>query len=172
MEDDDDFITRSARGDFTSRVSAKTNNNQEFISLQVYTAVIVEQVRKRLKDLVIKANEIEYQVPKIRIATDVASSFRLATKAFLIADGFPAIHVNAAVNTVLDRHREQLLKHSFATLIEFHEVYKRTQQSYPSQLPQPLGQPTPKTQSDYLVTTIPSQSNSSQHNPLSAPWLM
>jgi hypothetical protein len=124
MEDDNDFIPHLARNEFTFRVSVKTEKTQEFISLLEDTAVIVKQVRKKFKDLAIKATKIEYQVLNIQIATDLDSSFRLSTKSLLIADGIPTIHIDTAVNTVLDRHHEKLLKHSFATLVEFCEVYK------------------------------------------------
>jgi hypothetical protein len=87
MEEDGDVIPRSARSDFNLRVSAKTEKTQELISLEADTAVFIEQVRKTFKDMVIKATKIEYQFLKIQIATDLVSSFRLATKAFLITDG-------------------------------------------------------------------------------------
>jgi phosphomevalonate kinase len=88
------------------------------------TESIVQKVREKYKEQVIKATKIELQVMKNQITTDLASSTCLATKDFLIADGIPITHVDTTVNTILDRYHDKLLKHSFATIEEFREANK------------------------------------------------
>jgi hypothetical protein len=75
-------------------------------------------------EYVIKAVKIEFQVLNIELTNNLTSPFCIDTKSCMIADGIPAACANTAVGTLINPHHKHILKHSFATLVIFCEVYK------------------------------------------------
>jgi hypothetical protein len=151
MENDDEYIPRSARVKFELLVSKKVDESPAFAVLREETATIIMDFQKSLKSKILAATKLEVTSLETTIKEDLAKAICIATRAFLIADGHSTVNHHRVVNTLLDRHHEALLKHATTTLAEFRSIYK--EQHGLDELPPPFAPapppppatPTPRT---------------------------
>jgi hypothetical protein len=124
MEDDEDFIPRSDRIEFSYKMSKKAEEKPEFIALQEETIPLIIQIRKQLKTKVLAATKIELQVLQAEVLTDLAKAIRITTQAFLLQDGIDKQQVDRTVSTLLSRDHVKMLKQIPVTHEEFLSAYK------------------------------------------------
>jgi hypothetical protein len=74
MEDDEEFIPRSARIEFSYKMSKKAEEQPEFIALQEETTPLIIQIQKQLKADVLTATKIEIAVVQAEVVTDLAKA--------------------------------------------------------------------------------------------------
>jgi hypothetical protein len=124
MEDDEEFIPRSARIEFSYKMSKNAEEKPEFIALQEETIPLIVQIQKQLKRKVLAATKIELQVFQAEVITDLAKAIRITTQAFLLQDGIDKQQVDRTVSTLLSREHVKLLKHTPGTHGELLAAYK------------------------------------------------
>jgi hypothetical protein len=128
MADDDTFIPRSARLEFTFHMSKKAEQSPEFIALKQETDDHLISFRKILRDQVLKATKIELDTLIDTIQEDFARSIRVIAEAFLICDNKnDATSPHEVLSFMLqsDNDAARLLKYiNVASSDEFYEVYK------------------------------------------------
>jgi hypothetical protein len=124
MEDDEEFIPRSAHTEFSYKMSKKAEEKPEFIALQEDTFPLDIQIRKQLKTKVLAATKIELKVVQAEVLTDLAKAIRVTAQAFILQDGIDKQQVDRTVRTLLSRENVKLLKHMPGTHEEFLAAYK------------------------------------------------
>lgn len=139
METDDTVIPRSARVKFDLTTKNKpVETSVEYITLKDETAKLVADFQSNLKAKIVASAKLDIKFLEQASRVELAKALRLATTAFLIADGHShsATDTDRMVNTILDRHHEELLKTCQpVTLEEFRTIYKETHGL--ADLPQP-----------------------------------
>jgi hypothetical protein len=124
MEDDEEFLPRSARIEFSYKMLKKAEKKPEFIVLQEETIPLVIQIRKQIKTKVLAATKIELKVVQAEVVTNLAKAIRITAQAFLLQDGINKQQVDRTVSTLLSREHVKLLKHMPGTHEEFLAAYK------------------------------------------------
>ena len=129
METDETVVPRSARVkfDLTSKYK-QVEISEEFITLKDATAKLVTAFQSNLKSKIVDTAKLDIKFCEQAHQKELAKALRLATKAFLIAESQDSsdTDVDKMVNTILDRHHEELLKNTrpTATLDAFRTIYK------------------------------------------------
>jgi hypothetical protein len=86
VEDNEDFIPRSARIEFRLTGSQRTELSAEFIALQEETSIMTQDYRKALRKQVIKLMKIEQSTFEDELREHLVTAIRLVAKSFLIAE--------------------------------------------------------------------------------------
>jgi hypothetical protein len=103
MEDDEEFILRSARIEFLYKMSKKAEEKPECIALQEETIPLVFQIRKQLKTKVLAATKMELKVVEAEVVTNLIKAIQITAQAFLLQDGIDKQQVDRTVRTLLSR---------------------------------------------------------------------
>ena len=136
MEDDDEYIPRSAKIEFRFALSKKAEETPEFITLQKDTTTLVKTIRNQLKAKIIAAAKIEAKVIRDTLVRDFAKAVRLTTNLFLTTDRIASEHLDKTVNTLLEVHHGTVLKYITADLETFRTLY--TEEAGIETLPNPI----------------------------------
>ena len=130
METDETVIPRSARVKFDLTSKHKpVETSTEFVTLVEKTTELVAAFQSNLKTQIVAAAKLDIQFLEQEHRKELAKALRLSTKAFLIADSNSSgdADTDKMVNTILDRHHEELLKYCKpVTLTEFRTLYMDT----------------------------------------------
>ena len=145
IEDDDDFIPRSARVNFTLSASKLVEQDVEYTRLLDETSVIVTTFQAALKSKILAVAKLEVSALKSKSGSDFAVSLRLAVQACLLCEPTtPNLDTDQVVNTLLQEYSATLLAHLDLNLGAFRAVYKRTHTlitlpaAFPLVLPDPI----------------------------------
>ena len=125
MQDDDEFIPRSARLEFAFRMTKKAEATLEFQTLQEDTNKLIIDFRKGLKKQIIKATRIEIDVMYDDLHMFFCRAIRMITHSFAVAER-KEIDIDRLVFTVMNKHHECLLKHVKMDWNELCSKYKHT----------------------------------------------
>ena len=137
IEDDEEFIPRSARINFALSASKPVEQDAEYIRLAEETSDLVTNFQNELKTKILSVAKLEVSTLKTKIKTDFATSLRLATQACLICKKpNPDLNVNQVVNTLLNKYSNDLLAYLDTNLHEFRTIFQRTHAI--ASLPAPL----------------------------------
>jgi hypothetical protein len=124
MEDNTDFIPRSARIDFKISGSKRAERSAEFITLTEETSTMVDEFRKKLRGQIIKALKIEVNSMEDEMRDHLLKAIRLIAKSFMIVNKNTG-DVDFKVNTLMAFFSVSLTKHCPMTLLQFQELYKK-----------------------------------------------
>ena len=124
MEDDYDFIPRSARLEFKFFTSKKAAESPEFIALKEETDHLIIEFRKVLKRQIITATKIERNTLQQDIQVDFVKAIRLVAEAFIICQDLQDVTQNDMVSSIMSQHHEALLKHTNLSYESFCTLYK------------------------------------------------
>jgi hypothetical protein len=156
IEDDDDFIPRSARVNFALSASKLVEQDVEYTRLSDETTAIVTAFQAALKTKIIEVAKLEVSALKTKIGSEFAVSLRLSVQACILCEP-SALNLDAdqVVNTLLQEYPALLLAYLDLDLGAFRALYKRTHTllTLPAALPLVLPDPIPT----HLVTTLPNQ---------------
>ena len=87
MDDDSDFIPRSARlVNFEFRVTKKVENNPEFLVIKADTDTLVEEFRLALKQKIMQTLKIECDLLRTELYEHLCINLHLVVQAFLITE--------------------------------------------------------------------------------------
>jgi hypothetical protein len=126
IEDEVDFVPRSARVKFTLTTSKLVEEDAEYIRLRDETSTLVDNFQTALKNSILKLAKLETSLLKKKVADDFAISLRLSVEACLIIESDPALpNADRIVVTLLSEYSTKLLEHLGITLPDFKTVYKR-----------------------------------------------
>lgn len=127
LVDDDNFIPRSARFNFSLNVSKRTETMPAYIALRNRAKEIVDQCGRDLKQLIISAANLELSSITTDIEQHLAKSIRVITQ---------SQNIISATNKNCDEEVSQLLHHYFqivttnlpptTTKESFYETYRLT----------------------------------------------
>jgi hypothetical protein len=156
IEDDADFIPRSARVNFALVASKLVEQDAEYTRLSDETTAIVTTFQAALKTKILEVAKLEVSTLKTKLGSDFAVSLRLSVQACLLCEP-NTLHLDTdqVVNTLLQEYSAVLLAHLDLDLGTFRAVYKRahTLLTLPAALPLVLPDPIPA----HLVHTLPTQ---------------
>ena len=125
MEDDDEFIPRSARlVNFDFRVSKEVENSEEFKTVNAETQIIIQDFRIDLKVKVMATLRIEIALIKTSLIENLMKHLNLVTKAKLLTDKKDT-NPHLIVSTFMHYHHEDFLPLSDMDLEEFNTAYKK-----------------------------------------------
>jgi hypothetical protein len=127
IEDEVDFVPRSARVKFTLTTSKLVEEDAEYIRLCDETSTLVDNFQTALNNSILKLAKLETSLLKKKVADDFATiSLRLSVEACLIIKSDPALpNADRIVVTLLSEYSTKLLEHLGITLPDFKNVYKR-----------------------------------------------
>ena len=127
IEDDPEFIPRSARIQFALSASKSVEEDAEYKRLKDETSELVTNFQAALKTKILAVAKLEVSHLKTKLRTEFARSFRLAIDACLICENTtPQLSTDQIANTLLNEHTDQLLTHLELSLDEFRTIYTRT----------------------------------------------
>jgi hypothetical protein len=156
IEDDDNFMPRSARVNFSLSASKLVEQDAEYTRFSDETTAIVTTFQAALKTKIIEFAKLEVSALKTKIGSNFAVSLRLSVQACLLCEP-NTLHLdtNQVVNTLLQEYSAMLLAHLDLDLGAFRAVYKRTHTllTLPAALSLVLPDPIPA----HLVYTLPTQ---------------
>ena len=136
LENDEQFIPRSARVQFVLTSSKLAEKDEEYLRLRDDTAILVLNFQKELKRKIVSTSKLESRLTKVKLRSDFVSAIRVSIQAFIIVD--PALdskNCDQIANTILDRYFNPLLSHLDISLEDFRLLYR--QHHTIAQLPAP-----------------------------------
>jgi hypothetical protein len=130
MEGDEDFIPRSARIDFQFHMSKKAEERPEFLALQQEINSHIANLRKFLRQQIIKTTEFEANALTEELKIGYIKAIRLTIEAFFIGDDISInienVTIHTIVSSLLNNRHDTLLRHtSFSSFEDFCDAYKR-----------------------------------------------
>ena len=126
MDDDSDFIPRSARlVNFEFRVTKKVENSPEFLAIQADTDTLVQEFRQALKQKIRQTLKIEIDLLRTEFYEHLCTSFHLVVQAFLITEQ-AALDPHKVVSTMTHYYFKDMWDQLDLELEEFYKVYKTT----------------------------------------------
>jgi hypothetical protein len=156
IEDDPEFIPRSARVNFALSASKLVEQDAEYTRLVDETSTLVTTFQSALKTKILAIAQLEVSTLQKQLRSDFATSIRLAVKACLICEqSILQLDVDQVVNTLLQEYSTQLLAHLDMDLGEFRALYKRTHTL--TTLPATLTLVIPTTPHPQQAVALPSQ---------------
>ena len=118
INDDEDFIPRSARLSFTIKSDKDTSDLETFKALKEETDVIVTETKKKLRKKILDSMTIEINNRNKKLLSALFDGLKLCTRVALAEKGSPEKHENAAIR---DTYAE------LATKIEEHSIFNGTE---------------------------------------------
>jgi len=127
MEDEEDFIPRSARLKFDLNVSKRTDELPEFKTLKGSTEVSIMDFQKKLKADIIAATRLELKLLHQQALEDLCQAIGSITEAFLIIDDNDVQLKHTLGMTIAERYRDEILANmGGATYDDFIAMYQTT----------------------------------------------
>jgi Tfp pilus assembly protein PilE len=124
LEEDEDRIPKSVKSAFELTASKAAKDDPEFTTISTEFANILKQFQDESKKAIIKVMKVEERLAQ----DDALKKFSLAldaiVQAFLKASKDNTTNKHKIVNTILDRHHEDLLKPFGKTLEDFRQIYQ------------------------------------------------
>ena len=125
MEDDDEFIPRSARlVNFEFRVTKEVENSEEFKTVNAETQIIIQDFRIDLKLKVMATLRIDIALIRDSLIQNFMKHLNLITKAKLLTDK-KETSPHLIVSTFMHYHHEDFLLQTDMELEEFNTAYKK-----------------------------------------------
>jgi hypothetical protein len=124
LNDNEDFIPRSARLAFQLSGSKRTEQRPEFIALAEETTIMVTTYRKALRDQVIKALTIEITTIEEETAEHLLKAIRIITKSIMITNKDKS-DADSKVNVLMKSYLTTLSTYCPMTMPTFLELYKK-----------------------------------------------
>jgi hypothetical protein len=136
MNDDPDFIPRSARLDFKINVSKRAQTSAEFIKLDQDTKTEVDSCVDKLRALVIRATKVEITSIEGELKEHIVTSIRLIMKALMISKHDKS-DVDIKVAAITQQHIDTFTVNATMTFKEFSALYKSIHglDNYPPTIP-------------------------------------
>ena len=124
MDDDSDFIPRSARMvNFDFRVTKKVENSPEFLAIKADTDTLVLEFKLALKQKIMKTLELECKLLREDLYAHLCINIHMVVQAFLITEQVN-LDPHKVISTILQFHFKELWDHTDLKLIEFYQLYK------------------------------------------------
>ena len=125
MEDDDEFIPRSARlVNFEFRVTKEVEASPDFVAIKEETTNLVSDFKIHLKMKIMETLRIEIALLKEKMYNNLAKDMDRVVVAPLTAYGQAPDAAHEIVSTVLHHHHDEYLTSTDLTLEEFYTIYK------------------------------------------------
>jgi len=125
MDDDDDFIPRSARlVNFEFRVTKKVENHPEFRVIKTDTDTLVHEFRLALKQKIAETLRIECSILRAELYENFITSLHLVTQAHLIAEQ-KSLNPHKVISTIFHNYYEEMFVHTDLTQQDFYNGYKK-----------------------------------------------
>ena len=126
MEDDSDFIPRSARlVNFEFRVTKKVENNPEFLVIKSDTDTLVTDFRLALKQKIMQTLKIECDLLRTELYEHLCINLHLVVQAFLITEQ-KKMDPHKVVSTITHYYFKEMWDQLDLKLDEFYKLYKTT----------------------------------------------
>ena len=123
MEDDAEFIPRSARTNFEFRVNKEVEDCPEFVAINAETTDIINDFQMSLKQQIMKVLDIEVKLLQSHMYTNLVKQINYVVQAILVSEG-KAVSPHLIVSTFMHHHQEEFLDQTTMELEEFNEKYK------------------------------------------------
>ena len=124
MMDDEEFIPRSARIEFTLMVAKEAEDDQEFIDIREATNEIITDCRKSLKAQILKCIDVEYKLLHQQIVEDFAKNLRFVTKQHLVLLEDNS-NIDETVTAFLFAYKGELMQYLNCNEETLYTTYKR-----------------------------------------------
>ena len=128
MEQDNDFVPRSARVDFKLNCSKAAEQDPEFPGLKDECQRLITEFHSKLKAQILQAAKIEAKLALVDAQKSFTNALQLSTKAFLVAHRQEdEIQTEKMVSTIISNYSGELLKYLDITEDDFKLLYQTTQ---------------------------------------------
>ena len=125
MEDDDDFIPRSARlVEFEFRTSKMVEDSPAFQTIKADTIVLIKDFRLALKQQIMATLKIEIEMLKTEMYANLMKGIHICVTAHLISEQ-KKLNVHKVVSTIVKHHFEELFAHTDMEISDFYNYYKK-----------------------------------------------
>ena len=125
MEDDNDFIPRSARlVEFEFRTSKMVEDSPAFQTIKADTIVLVKDFRLALKQQIMATLRIEIDLLKAEMYANLMKGLHICVTAHLISEQ-KRHNVHQIVSTIILHHFEELFEHTDMDKDDFYTYYKK-----------------------------------------------
>ena len=124
MEDDEEFIPRSARlVDFEFRTSKQVEDSPAFQAINAETITLVKEFRLALKSKIMATLKIEIELLKKELYEKLMKSINTCINAHLISEQSKS-NLHEIISTIYNTNFEDMLGHTDLDLEEFNRYYK------------------------------------------------
>ena len=124
MEDDEEFIPRSARlVDFEFRTSKQVEDSPAFQAINAETITLVKEFRLALKSKIMATLKIEIELLKTELYEKLMKGINTCINAHLISEQSRS-NIHDIISTIYNEHFEDMLGHTDLDLDEFNKHYK------------------------------------------------
>ena len=124
MEDDDEFIPRSARIiDFEFRVNKEVENTEEFKSINAETQILMNDFRLNLKKKVMETLALQIKLIRESLINNIIKQLNLIVAAQLLANGKDT-SPHLIISYIMHHHHESFLEQTDIEVDEFNSCYK------------------------------------------------
>ena len=126
MDDDEDFIPRSARlVELNFRTSKMVEDSPEFQTVKADTIILVKEFRFALKLKIMDTLRIEIALLRTELYRDLTEGINKSVTALLITEN-KGQNAHQVISTLVHYYYEELLDHTDLTKDEFISIYKTT----------------------------------------------
>ena len=124
MEDDDEFIPRSARIiNFEFRVNKEVENTEEFKSINADTQILMNDFRINLKRKVMETLTLEIKLIRSSLINNLVKQINLIVTAQLLTNGKDT-SPHLIVSYIMHHHHDTFLEQTDVEVDEFNSCYK------------------------------------------------
>ena len=126
IEDDEEFIPKSARVKFELKCSKLVEQDEEYISLAADTAIIVQTFQQDLRAKILSTSKLEVTALQKAVVEKFATHLCMTVKAcFACESTTVTVNTDKFINTLLHVYEVQLLTHCGTDANAFRAIYQR-----------------------------------------------
>jgi len=161
MEDDDEFIPRSARMvNFEFRVSKEVEESEEFNRIQKDTDIIINDFRLSLKEKVQETLGLEIRLLKEKMEKNLVLHIFKIVQGYLITDS-KDVSPHLIVSALMHYHHEKLLDQTTFELEDFNKTYR--EEHAIGRYPLPINAPEPPEEEEMAGQDAPPTTDDQQY---------